>query len=176
MKLPDMPRSHTAKFTVIISAGLNFFFRFEDIKMTYPFPRVERIPTIMKKRKTIKLEFSSKPSIFHLLCEIPWYFQSELVVLKLGILLWNWSFHPRYAADRDIYCRHLPPTTNAIFPSAAEHSLHHLSLHNYWLNVHNRNPIIPAFWSIPFSHKHLYIHKNGIHLYAITRTPISDQP
>lgn len=54
MKLPEMPRSHTAKLTVIISAGLNFFFRFEDIKITYPFPRVERIPIIKKKKKKNK--------------------------------------------------------------------------------------------------------------------------
>jgi len=49
-----MPRSHTAKLTVIISAGLNFFFRFEDIKITYPFPRVERIPIKIKRIKKEK--------------------------------------------------------------------------------------------------------------------------
>lgn len=73
MKLPEMPRSHTAKLTVIISAGLSFFFRFEDIKITYPFPRVERIPVIMKNRVTLKLESSPNNSsaILHLPCEIP---------------------------------------------------------------------------------------------------------
>lgn len=29
--LPEIPRSQTAKLTVIISAGLSFFFRLEDI-------------------------------------------------------------------------------------------------------------------------------------------------
>lgn len=71
MKLPEMPRSHTAKLTVIISAGLSFFFRFEDIKITYPFPRVERIPVIMENRITFKLKSSSKPAVLHLPCEIP---------------------------------------------------------------------------------------------------------
>lgn len=71
MKLPEMPRSHTAKLTVIISAGLSFFFRFEDIKITYPFPRVERIPVITENRITFKLESPSKPAILHLPCEIP---------------------------------------------------------------------------------------------------------
>lgn len=55
MKLPEMPRLHTAKLTVIISAGLNFFFRFEDIKITYPFPRVERIPKIEKEKRSNKI-------------------------------------------------------------------------------------------------------------------------
>lgn len=71
IKLPEMPRSHTAKLTVIISAGLSFFFRFEDIKITYPFPRVERIPVIMENKTTLKLESSSKTAISHLPCEIP---------------------------------------------------------------------------------------------------------
>lgn len=66
MKLPEMPRSHTAKLTVIISAGLSFFFRFEDIKITYPFPRVERIPVIMENRITFKLESSLKTAILQL--------------------------------------------------------------------------------------------------------------
>lgn len=66
MKLPEMPRSHTAKLTVIISAGLSFFFRFEDIKITYPFPRVERIPVIMENRITFKVESSLKRAILQL--------------------------------------------------------------------------------------------------------------
>lgn len=62
IELPEMPRSHTAKLTVIISAGLSFFFRFEDIKITYPFPRVERIPVIMAKKNDIQIRITLKTS------------------------------------------------------------------------------------------------------------------
>lgn len=139
-----MPRSHTAKLTVIISAGLSFFFRFEDIKITYPFPRVERIPAIMENRITFQLESSSKPAILHLPGEIPWHFQPELVVPRAGHF--NLKCDPLIVTLQltDLDCRHIPPTANAVFPSAGGHCFHQLSLHRHRLNAHSRTPESPC--------------------------------